>query len=70
MCQSDSLALERLLHMHGTLAERAGFSALLDLDQYSGENRQVILIPILQGPDLLLQERQGRERECAVFFSP
>ena len=56
--------------MHGTLAERAGFSALLDLDQYSGENRQVILIPILQGPDLLFQERQGRERECAVFFSP
>jgi hypothetical protein len=56
--------------MHGALAERAGFFALLDHDQHARENGQVTLIPILQGPDLLLQERKRREGECAVFFSP
>ena len=55
---------------HGALAERAGFLALLDPDPHSGENREVTLIPILQGPDLLLQERQCGEREGAVLFSP
>ena len=70
MGQRDRLALERLLHLHGTLAERAGCWAWLDLDQHPGEHRQVTLIAILQGPDLLLQERQRGERKGAVFFSP
>ena len=69
MGQSERLALERLLHMHGTLTERAGFLVWLDRDPHSGENREVTLIPVLQGADLLLQERQRREREGAVFFS-
>jgi hypothetical protein len=43
---------------------------LLDHDQHSRENGQVTLIPILQGPDLPLQERKGGERERAVFLSP
>ncbi len=69
MGQRDRLALERLLHMHGTLAERASFLAFFDRDQHSGQNREVTLIPVLQGADLPLQERQRREREGAVFFS-
>jgi hypothetical protein len=70
MRQSDSAALKRLLHMHGTLAEGAEFFALSGLNQCPGESGQVTSIPILQGPDLLLQERECGEREFAVFFSP
>ena len=70
MGQSDRSALYRLLHMHRALAERAGFFALLDHHQHSGENGQVTLIPILQGPDVLLQEPKRREGEWAVLFNP
>jgi len=55
--------------MHGTLAERAGLPVWLDPNLHSGENRKLTLISILQGLDLLLQERERGEREGAVFFS-
>jgi len=70
MRQSDCAALQRFLHMHGILAEGADFFALPGLHQCSRKSGEVTLIPILQGPDLLLQERECGEREFAVFFSP
>jgi hypothetical protein len=70
MGQCDSAALQRLLHMHRTLAEGADFVALPGLNQCSRKSGEVTSIPILQGPDLLLQVRERGEREFAVFFRP
>lgn len=68
--QSHRLAVHSLLYMHGALTERASFHRLLDCDEYPGENSQPSLIPILQGSDLLFQDRECRERENVVFFRP
>ena len=70
MRQSGSAALKRFLHMHGTLAEGAEFFVLPGLNQCSRKSGEVTLIPILHGPDLLLQERERGERDPTVFFSP
>lgn len=70
MGQCDSAALQRLLHMHRTQAEGADFVALPGLHQGSRKSGEVTSIPILQGPDLLLQVLERGEREFAVFFRP
>jgi len=70
MGQSNRLALQGLLYIHGTLAERTSFSGFIGRDQHPGQNSHLSLIPVLQGPDLLLQNCERRERESAVFFTP
>jgi hypothetical protein len=61
MGQSNRLAMEGFLYLHGTPAQRASFSGFLGRDQHPGQNSHLTLIPVLQAPDLLLQDCERRE---------